>query len=166
MRKRFAPVLALGCGLAAAAHAMKPGLWEVTSQMSGSGMPALPAVSAAERKQMEAMGIKLPDGPGGAMAFVARHCVSKEQAASRQPPQSDEDRRQGCKPKDVKVVGNTTTWKVECSGEQKMTGTGSVTYEGEESYRGEASFRVREAGRGPTTMRQSFSGRWLSPTCE
>lgn len=166
MRKRFALVLALGSGLVAAAHAMKPGLWEVTSQMSGSGMPPMPAVSAAERKQMEAMGIKLPGGPGGAMGFAARHCVSKEQAASRQPPQSDEDRRQGCKQKDVKVVGNTTTWKVECSGEQKMTGTGSVTYEGEESYKGESTFHLREPGRGPTTMKQSFSGRWLAATCQ
>jgi hypothetical protein len=166
MWKRLALAIAVGSGLAASAHAMRPGLWEVTSQISGGGMPAMPAVSAAERQQMEAMGIKLPSASGGAMSFVARHCVSKEQAASRQPPQSDEDLRQGCKQKDLKISGNTTTWKVECSGDQKMTGTGSVTYQGEESYQGETTFELQEPGQRPTTTRQRFAGRWLAAVCK
>jgi hypothetical protein len=53
-------LVAAGASFATTAHAMKPGLWEITSQMSGGGMPAMPAMSAAERKQMEAMGIKMP----------------------------------------------------------------------------------------------------------
>lgn len=166
MQKRFALVLALGAGLAATAHAMKPGLWEITTQMNGAGMPAMPALSAAERKQMEAMGIKLPGGPGGGMTVSARHCVSKEQAEKRQPPQTEEDRRQRCEQKDVKVSGNTTTWKIECTGEQKMTGTGSITHLGEESYKGESTFHMQDARHGPTTMKQSFSGKWLTATCK
>ena len=159
-------VIAAGASLAATAQAMKPGLWEITSQMSGGGMPAMPAMSAAERKQMEAMGIKMPGAAGGPMSTVTRFCVTKEQAASRQPPQSDEDRRQRCEQKDVKTSGNTTTWKIECSGEQKMTGTGSITYQGEESYKGESTFNMQDAKRGPSAMKQTYSGKWLATACK
>ena len=159
-------LVAAGASLATAAHAMKPGLWEITSQMSGSDMPAMPAMSAAERKQMEAMGIKLPGAAGGPMTTVTRHCVTREQAEKRQPPQSDEDRRQRCEQKDVKTSGNTMTWKIECSGEQKVTGTGSITYQGEESYKGESTFNMQDARQGPSTMKQAYSGKWLSTDCK
>jgi hypothetical protein len=100
------------------------------------------------------------------MTTVTRHCVTREQAEKRQPPQSDEDRRQRCEQKDVKTSGNTMTWKIECSGEQKMTGTGSITYQGEESYKGESTFNMVDAKRGPSTMKQAYSGKWLSADCK
>lgn len=152
--------------LPAGAHAMKPGLWEITSEMSGGGMPARPEMSEAQRKKMEAMGIKMPGGAGGGMGMVIKQCVTKEQAAKRQPPQSDENRRQQCEQKDVKVSGNTTTWKIECTGERKMTGTGSITHQGEESYQGESTFNMQDPKRGPTTMKQSYKGKWLSADCK
>ncbi len=166
MRKLTFLVVTAVASLAATAHAMKPGLWEITSQMSGGGMPAMPAMSAAERKQMEAMGINMPGAAGGPLSVVSRHCVTKDQAEKRQPPQSDEDRRQRCEQKDVKTSGNTTTWKIECSGEQKMTGTGSITYQGEESYKGESTFNMQDAKRGPSTMKQTYSGKWLATACK
>ncbi|MCK9379493.1 MAG: DUF3617 domain-containing protein [Sulfuritalea sp.] len=145
---------------------MKPGLWEITTQMSGAGMPARPAMSEDQRKKMEAMGIKMPGAAGGGMGVVVKHCITKEQAANRQPPQSDENARQKCEQKDVKVSGNTTTWKIECTGERKMTGTGSITYHGEENYQGESTFNTQDAKRGPTTMKQSYSGKWLAANCK
>ncbi len=165
MRKLACLVIAAGASLAATAHAMKPGLWEITSQMSGGGMPAMPAMPEAQRKQMEAMGIKMPGAAGGAMSVVVKHCITKEQAEKRQPPQSDEDRKQKCEQKDVKTSGNTVTWKIECTGERKMTGTGSMTYQGEESYKGESTFTMQDAKRGPTTMKQNYSGKWLAAAC-
>ena len=107
-----------------------------------------------------------PGAAGGPMTTVTRHCVTREQAEKRQPPQSDEDRRQRCEQKDVKTSGNTTTWKIECSGEQKMTGTGSITYQGEESYKGESTFNMQDAKRGPSTMKQTYSGKWLATACK
>jgi hypothetical protein len=107
MFKRSLLVLFAAVGLTSAAHAMKPGLWEITTQMSGAGMPAMPAMSDAQRKQMEAMGIKMPGAAGGPMSVTVKHCVTKEQAEKRQPPQTDEDRRQRCEQKDVKTSGNT-----------------------------------------------------------
>jgi len=161
MRKLYPLAIAVGMALAVPAHAMKPGLWEITSQMSGGGMPAMPAMPEAQRKQMEAMGIKMPGGAGGAMSVVVKHCVTKEQAENRLPPQSPEDRRQRCEQKDVKVSGNTVSWKIECSGERKMNGSGTMTYQGEESYKGESTFNMQEGKRGPVTMKQSYSGKWV-----
>lgn len=166
MRRVVSLLVATGAVLAAPAHAMKPGLWEITTQISGGGMPAMPAMSDAQRKQMESMGIKMPGAAGGAMNVTSKHCVTREQAAKRQPPQSEEDRRQRCEQKDVKTSGNTTTWKIECTGERKMTGTGSITYQGEESYKGESTFHMQDAKRGPTTMKQSYSGKWLNANCK
>ena len=166
MRKLACLVIAAIASLAATAHAMKPGLWEITSQMSGGGMPAMPAMSEAQRKQMAAMGVQMPGGTGGGMGVVVKHCVTKEQAANRQPPLSDEDRRQKCEQKDVKISGNTVTWKIECTGERKMTGTGSITYQGEESYKGESTFNMQDAKHGPTTMKQNYSGKWLATACK
>lgn len=166
MRTSIALAIAGGMGLAAAAHAMKPGLWEVTTRMSGAGMPEMPAIPEAERKQMEAMGIKLPAMAGGAMTLASKLCVTREQAEQRLPPQSEEDRRQRCEQTEVKTAGSTVTWKIRCSGEQKMSGSGSITYQGEERYQGEASFNLQDAAHGPATMKQSYSGKWLAAACK
>ncbi len=166
MRTLVFLVLVASTSLATAAEAIKPGLWEITTQMSGGDMPAMPAMSAAERKQMEALGIKMPGAAGGAMSVVVKHCITKEQAEMREPPQSPEDRRQRCERKDVKTSGNTTTWKIECHGEQKTTGTGTITYSGDKSYTGESTITMQDSKRGTTTMKQKFSGKWLATACK
>ena len=165
MRKLACLVIVACTSLATGAHAMKPGLWEISTQMSGGGMPAMPAMTDAQRKQMEAMGIKMPAAAGGGMGAVVKHCVTKEQAAKRQPPQSDEDRSQKCEQKDMKTSGNTVTWKIECTGERKMTGSGTITYRSDESYAGESTFNMQDAKRGPVTMKQNYTGKWLAATC-
>jgi hypothetical protein len=85
MRKFAYVVIAAGASFAANTYAMKPGLWEITSQMSGGGMPAMPAMSDAERKQMEAMGIKMPGAAGGPMTTVTSTASpgSRPKSASR-----------------------------------------------------------------------------------
>ena len=64
------------------------------------------------------------------------------------------------------MSGNTVTWKIECTGERKMTGTGSITYQGEDSYKGESTFNMQDAKRGPTTMKQNYAGKWLAAACK
>lgn len=158
---RFAVLLGLFVG--ANAYAMKPGMWEITTQMSGDNMPKMPTMSEAQRRQMEAHGIKMPSAAGGGMQAVVKHCVTKEQAEKREPPPADP--RNKCEQKDVKHSGNTVTWRVECNGERKMSGSGSMTYQGEEAYSGESTFTMQDPNRGPMTMKQSYSGKWLSATC-
>lgn len=166
MRQLFVPVVLLAAFAAGNAQAMKPGLWEVTTQMSGDNMPKMPALSEAQRRQMEARGIRMPAGADGAMRVAVKHCVTKEQAERRTPPQSDQDARNRCEQKDVKQSGNTVTWKVECSGERKMSGSGSMTFQGEEGYTGESVFTMQDPKRGPMTMRQNYSGKWLGAACK
>lgn len=162
--RRILPLVFIAA-TAAHAQSMKPGQWEITMQMSGAGMPAMPAMSAAERKQMESMGIKMPGAAGGPMNMSMKTCITKEQAEKRLPPQTDEDRRQHCEQTDVKVSGNTTQWKIECSGEQKMSGSGSITHISPEAYKGESTMITQDKQHGPMTMKQNFSGKWLAANC-
>lgn len=163
--RRLIPLVLLAAGSVHAQSAMKPGLWEITSQMSGGGMPAAPAIPEAQRKQMEAMGIKMPGAGGGPMTVTMKTCVTKEQAEKRLPPQSDEDKRNRCEQKDVKTSGNTISWKMECSGERKVTGSGSMTLLSPESYKGESTITTTGPQGAPMTMKQAYSGKWLGAAC-
>ena len=148
---------------ASAAVTMKPGLWEITSnnQMAGLQMPALPPEQMA---QMKAMGIKLPAMGGQGMQVTVRHCVSKEQAEKGVPPQPKDDGQ--CQQKSVARSGNKVSWRVECTGQHAASGTGSVTLSSPESYSGESNITVKQGPTGPMTMKQQFSGKWLSASCE
>ena len=152
--------------LPASSYAMKPGLWEITTEMSGDSVPKMPPMSDAQRKQMAAMGIQMPASSGAGMVMTIKHCVTKADAERRAPPVTDEDRRNRCEQKDVRTTGNTTSWVVECSGEHKMRGTGSVTHLTDTAYNGETVFTTQDAKRGPTTMKQKFSGKLLSAQCK
>lgn len=158
------------CSLAQAADAMKPGLWEINSEMSGSGMPTMPKMSDAQRKQMDAAGMKMPAGTGHGMAFGSKVCITPEQARKGLPP---DDPRHKCEQTEVKTSGKTTSWKIACSSPQKMTGSGSITYDSPEHYSGEATMQMSSSpnssgpnGSGPMTMQQKFKGQWLSANCK
>jgi hypothetical protein len=88
---------------------MKPGKWEVTTQMDMPGM-------------------QMP-------ARTFTKCVTKEEAenAENSVPRGRQDA--ACKLSDVKVEGNTISWKMNCP-ERQMTGEGKATYEGD-TYTGE-----------------------------
>ena len=155
--------LALGVPFALAAETMKPGLWEVSSEMSGGNMPAMPKLSDAQRKQMEAAGVKMPAGGGKGMSFSSKVCITPEQAKKGTPP---DDPNMKCEQTDVKTSGKTTSWKVACTGQQKMTGTGSITYDSPERYSGETAMQVQGGPNGPMNMQQKFKGQWLSANCK
>ena len=88
---------------------MKPGKWEVTTQMDMPGM-------------------QMP-------ARTFTKCVTKEEAenAENSVPRGRQDA--ACKLSDVKVEGNTISWKMNCA-ERQMTGEGKATYEGD-TYTGQ-----------------------------
>ncbi|HTH41225.1 MAG TPA: DUF3617 domain-containing protein [Rhodocyclaceae bacterium] len=153
------------CSLAQAADTMKPGLWELSSEMSGSNMPAMPKLSDAQRKQMEAAGVKMPAAGGQGMGFSSKVCITPEQAKKGLPP---DDPKQKCEQTDVKTSGKTTSWKIACSSPQKMTGSGSITYDSPEHYSGEATMQMAAGpnGSGPMSMQQKFKGQWLSASCK
>ena len=144
---------------------MKPGQWEITSenQMEGAAMPAMPAISPEQLAKMQAMGIKMPAMGGKAMSFTVRHCVTKEQAEKGIPPQPKNDQR--CEQKSVKREGNKISWTIECTGEHPVSGIGSIVFDSPEHYQGNSTINMKDP-KHPMTMKQSYSGKWLSATCD
>jgi len=109
--------LALSAALPAVAQNKEPGdLWEVTNEMSMSGMPA---------------GMNLPQRP------PQRVCRAR---TSDKPPVGDNDGR--CEMSDTQRSGNAFSWKMRCEGNPPSTGTGEMTYEGRDSYKGTMTMNV------------------------
>ncbi|HSC63839.1 MAG TPA: DUF3617 family protein [Caldimonas sp.] len=106
---RLAPVvsLILFSLLAPARAADPPGvLWETTSQMSMPGMP----MQVAPQTQ--------------------RICSAK--TWTKPPPGGDKS----CVASDYKMVGSKMTWKMKCSGQMPMEGTGEINFQGADAYTG------------------------------
>jgi hypothetical protein len=81
---------------------MQPGLWEITTEVDMPGMP-----------------MKMPPQ-------TIRHCYTEQELAEAQntvPQGGNSD----CKVTDYKLKGNTATWTIECTGQQAMRGTGTMT---------------------------------------
>lgn len=81
-------------------------LWQTTSQMVMEGMPM----------SMPPQTLKL--------------CTTREW--TRPPPGGDST----CVNSEFKRVGNKVTWKMRCSGEMPMTGTGEITFADPDNYSG------------------------------
>ncbi|MBL8383973.1 MAG: DUF3617 family protein [Burkholderiales bacterium] len=123
---------ALSCAgaLAAAPGGMRPGLWEttVTSNMSG-GKPV-----------------------------STRACISAKQLEDPKGmvPKMEETGMK-CEQLDTRVSGNTVHWKMRCTGEAPMEGSGQMT-SGTDSYNGKMEMTVKMQGQ-TMTMSQTMSGR-------
>jgi hypothetical protein len=165
-----------GLGLAAApaaAQTMKPGLWEITNKMGGSGdagakmaaaqaqmQQQLASMPPEQRKMMQDMmakqGVNMAPGAGGGMA--ARICVTREMAARNQPPAQG---RGDCKQEQMQKSGNTTKFKFTCTN-PPSSGEGTVTLHNPESY--SMNMKVQGGGQqGQMTM--DAQGKWLSNDC-
>ena len=93
--------------LAPALAADPPGvLWETTSQMAMAGMPT-----------------QMPEQ-------TQKVCSPK--TWTKPPPGGDKS----CVASDYKMVGSKATWKMQCSGQMPMQGTGEINFEGPDAYTG------------------------------
>ena len=106
-RLAAAAALVLLLMLSPALAADPPGvLWETTSQMA---MPGMPMQMAPQTQKV---------------------CSAK--TWTKPPPGGDKS----CVTSDYKMVGNKATWKMQCSGQMPMQGTGELTFEGADAYTG------------------------------
>ncbi len=133
MKFRAIVLFVLVCSLVGSAFAAGPakaGKWQSTMEMSMEGMP-----------------MKMPP-------ITSTHCITKEQAESADSaiPKSQKD--SACTFSDVKVDGNTVSWKMTCE-KQQMTGTGTVTYSSD-SYTGSMDVKA-----GEREMHFKYSGKYL-----
>jgi len=109
--------VAMFWGIAFAGPNVKPGKWEITTKTEMTGMPmTIPPVTHTQ-------------------------CLKEGNLV----PQSEEA-NQECKVSDVKVSGDTVSWKLVCSGKNgRMEGTGKTTYSGE-TMEGEMRMVIQGAG--------------------
>jgi len=105
-------------------------LWETTSQMA---MPGMPMQIAPQTQKV---------------------CAAK--TWTKPPPGGDKS----CVASDYKMVGSKMTWKMQCSGQMPMTGTGELTFEGSDSYTG----AIQATAQG-TNMTIKLSGKKIG-TCD
>jgi hypothetical protein len=115
----------------AAQNPMRPGRWEVTTQM-----------------QMPKMPMKMPE-------TKMTQCVTPEQVKDAAIPGSSPTGRGGgadsCKTIDHKVSGSTVSWKVVCGPPQNTSGTGEIVFNGD-SYVGTMKMTTQQ---GEMTMKMS-----------
>jgi len=105
-------------------------MWETTSQMAVAGMP-----------------MQMP-------SQTQKVCAAKNW--TKPPPGGDKS----CVASDYKMVGNKATWKMQCSGQMPMQGTGEMTFEGSESYTG----AIKATSQG-TNMTIKLAGKKIG-TCD
>lgn len=160
----------------AAAQSMKPGLWEITNKMGGSGdsgakmnaameqmQKQMASMSPEQRKQMEKMmaqqGVNMsPGAPGGGMS--TRVCITKEMAARNEAPAQHQG---DCKQESMQKSGNTTKFKFSCS-KPPSTGEGEVTLNSPESYTMKMKMMSQAKGK-PEQMTMDAQGKFLSSDC-
>ena len=130
--KRFAVLLAV-CLLATAVFAAspaKPGKWEMTMQTEMTGMP-----------------MKMP-------AHTVTYCLTKEEAENPEKLAPEQRKNADCKRTEMKIDGNTVSWKVTCEKSQ-TTGEGKITYSGD-SYNGSMHMTMPNG-----EMNAKYSGKYL-----
>jgi uncharacterized protein DUF3617 len=96
---------------------MRPGQWEISTQMAMPNMPA---------------GFQMP-------VTKITQCITPEQAkdpASTAQAQNGRGRggKNDCKNSDFRSTGSTITWSFACTSPEKMSGTGEMTFAGDDSY--------------------------------
>ncbi|MBY0271570.1 MAG: DUF3617 domain-containing protein [Burkholderiales bacterium] len=166
------------CGLSAlpaAAQTMKPGLWEITNKMGGSGdsgakmaaameqmQKQMASMSPEQRKQMEKMmaqqGVNMSPGAGGGMS--TRICITKEMAARNEAPAQHQG---DCKQEQMQKSGNTTKFKFTCT-KPPSTGEGEVTVNNAESYTMKMKI-TRDVKGKPEQMTMDAQGRFVASDC-
>lgn len=142
-----------------------PGLWENSMTMkSGPGAEAmkqmqdqLASMPAAQRKQMEAMLSQrgMSAGPGQVTVKV---CITPEQAARDEMPQSDSK----CKQTRNERSGNTLRFAFTC--ENGSSGEGEYTFANPKAHSGKLI--VNSVHNGKTQRSEMLhTGRWLGADC-
>jgi hypothetical protein len=120
------------CAMAAPPGGMRPGLWETTIQSSMAGGKPHSMRSCMTAAQLE--------DPKGAMPKM-------------------QDKGMKCDQLDYKINGATVSWKMRCTGEMPMEGTGQMTA-GPDSYTGKIDMSMKMQGQ-TMNISQTMSGKRL-----
>lgn len=132
--------LSMVCSLAHAQSRMKAGQWEITSQMTVTGMPFSPP---PQKTQV---------------------CVTPEDAARNAPPKPVAD-DSGCSMQNLKQDASGVSADLQCTGKMKGSGRFEVKYTDSAHYSGTMNFNGDFGGHA-AQMQQTYSGVWLKDSCK
>lgn len=144
---------------------VKPGLWEITSTGTATGVPPIPPealskLSPEQRAKMEA-------AMQAAMASSSHPRTSKSCITQRQlekAPTFADTHDKNCKQTIVSRTATRIETRVECTGEQKMSGTFRFQALSRETVRGEVTMAVSGGGNAMNSN-HTLEGRWLGEDC-
>ena len=164
---RIAAVLLTVCAEAASAQNLKPGLWEIATQMQGGpgqknddiaqAQKELQSLPPDQRKMMEAMlaqqGVQLGAGPGGGITI--KICMTKEMVDRNDLPSQQGD----CKHSYTPRAGNSMKFSFVCT-KPPSSGEGQITFTSPEAYQTKMDTKVNAQ-----KSEMQSSGRWLKADC-
>ena len=144
-------IAALACTLALPALAqdnpwaglkgkVKEGNWEYRMQMEG--VPGMPA------------GMKMPE-------TTFNHCITPGDVERGGFQSKDGKIPDGCAVKDMKMSGNTATWRMECVKDPKMTVDSTMTFAGD-GFTMKQKMAMDQGGQA-MNMNQTMTGRYTGP---
>jgi hypothetical protein len=118
---------------------MPGGLWEIRTKVDMPGMP--PEIAAKMGNRLTTKCIQ----PG-------------ERKWNEQPPPNGKGERQ-CEQTEMKVSGNTSSWKMKCA--DGRTGEGTITHNNKDAYKMDM---VMSTPRG--SMKMQLEGKRIADSCE
>jgi hypothetical protein len=137
MRVVVVSAFVLGAAAAVATavqNPMRPGQWEIVMNMQMPNMPmAMPEMKVTE--------------------CITPEQLEKDPTSGLPRVMASKDGKQACTVSDYKIDGSTVTWKMACTGQMPMDGTGEMTFKGD-SYTG---LMKMTAPQGEITMK--FAGK-------
>lgn len=174
MKRNLTVIAALACGalaLPAAAQSMKPGLWEVTNNISSpdgklqSAMnelhQAMAAMDPEQRKRMEEMmakqGVQFGGVAGGGM--LAKMCITPEMSKRSELPMQQQGE---CTHTRSKATAGKMTFTFSCKN-PRSSGEGEVTFAGDTAYK--MKMKVLSGGEQADVILMDASGKWQGADC-
>ena len=161
----------VACSAGVSAQSIKPGLWEITTQMqSGSGkmndamaqaQKAMESMPPEQRKMVQDMmakqGVQMGVGAGGGM--TVKVCLTPEMVERNELGSQKGD----CTHTNSARSGNTMKFSFVCT-QPPSNGEGTVTFNSNESYAVHMTSNATIRGQAEKMEMQS-NGRWLGGDC-
>lgn len=176
MKSSILATIALLSPLALRADDIKPfdaktGLWETTSTMEMSGMPAMPQMPAIpeeqlskmtpqQRAQIEAMIKSRMGGIGAPRTTTSKTCMT----ADSMKQALNMSKQENCTQKVISSSSSMQNIHVECT-QGKMNMTGDMMVERVDSEHAKGNVMMKATGEQNMTMKMSFTSKWLGSDC-
>jgi hypothetical protein len=170
--RNVAALAALTCTIGIQAQTIKPGLWEITTQMQGPAGGQIAGAMSEMQKQMDSMppeqrkmmqdmmakqGVQL--GATGNGGLAVKMCMTQEMV-----DRSEFGGHQGdCTHTSSARMGNTQKYSFTCT-KPPSSGEGQVTFNGREAYTMQMSVTSTIKGK-PEKMDMQGAGKWLGSDC-